>query len=45
MVKESTIAIIKQYLSVLATYGIHPDKAVLFGSFSTREEGLEILAS
>ena len=38
MVKESIITIIKTYLSVLASYGIHPDKAVLFGSFSRGEE-------
>jgi predicted nucleotidyltransferase len=38
VVKESTIAIIKKYLSALASYGIHPDLAILFGSFSKGEE-------
>src|SRR3972149_618765 len=34
MVEKSVITSIKQYLSVLSDFGIHAQKAVLFGSFA-----------
>lgn len=34
MDKSAAIELVKKYLSALPSYGIHPKKAVLFGSFA-----------
>ena len=40
MVDPSVISSIKKYMEQLAAFDIHPDKAVLFGSFATGKADL-----
>ena len=34
MVEESVIAVVRRYLAALPSIGVHPTRAVLFGSFA-----------